>query len=316
MKTKQFVLVLLITLFIYSCEKEEVTIEEINLTEEIAKIETSYKEGDVKIEDSSNLNGKVETVASEEYMEELLRVVEKSFSKQKTYLKSGSTYYTKGVFKNTTCGNYKELEIFMDCEDSGASSFKSGSVGASYVTSGTKNVGFRVCVVDDVLFGPYTNGGTITYNYGVLNLGVQEPGVSRLVRGFDNEDSGNANYAIFDGSYYSGTMGDCHIGSGNPNTQLSFSYYDTYFDNWDNLPYPYTSTSMPNIGFSYYVLADWHTGYIYTDDEDRRNANYCYFEEAWSFPEPAPTPIYYTSGSFDGVLDVGSNTNIHFSKAN
>lgn len=200
----------------------------------------------------------------------------------------------------------------MDCEDRGNNSDEvegNGGTGASSVDN-NGNISLKVCVVDDVYFGPY-----FSKHYGVLNLGVQEPGVSRLVRGFDNEDSGNANYAIFDGSYFSGTMGDCNIGSGNPNTKLSFSYYDQYYDNWDNLPYPYNSNVMPNIGFSYYVLANWHTGYIYSDDEDSGNANYCY-REAWVTPPSSPILNYYNSGTFDGVLGVGSNTTIHLSRAN
>ena len=309
MKTKQFVLVLFAVLFIYSCEKkEEVTIEEINLTEEVAKIETSYKEGDIKIETTFGLNDKVETVADKEYIEELLKVVGKSYSKQKTYLKSVSTYYTKGIFKNTTCGNYKELEIFMDCEDRGNTSAEvegNGGTGASSVDH-NGNVSLKVCVVDDVYFGPYWFN-----HYGILNLGVQEPNVSRLVRGFDNEDSGNANKAWLDGVPYTGTMGDCNIGSTNPNTKLSFTYRDGNCADYANQS-GYNGNYMPNIGFSYYVLANWHTGYIYTDDEDRRNANYWFYDP----PSLNDPPLTVSNGTVDGVLGVGANTTIHLSKVN
>lgn len=290
----------------YSCTKDEVLAEDLNLTDEIAKIETSYKQGYVKVEFTSDSKNIEETVASSEFMKQLMATVADSYSKQKTSLKSGSTYYTKGVFKNTTCGNYQELDIFMDSEDRRCISTKSGSVGTSTV-DGNGNIMLKICIIDDVIFGPVLN-----HHYGILNLGSQEPGVSRLVRGFDNEDSGNNNKAWIDNVEFNGTLGDCNIGSINPNTKLSFSYYDQYYSNED-LPYPWDYNHLPSLGFSYYVLASWGSGWILSDDEDSGNANYCFHERPVS---PSPLTTYYNyNTTFDGVLEVGGNTKMHLSLA-
>lgn len=81
-----FTIYLLTTLFfLFSCEKED----DINssddtntLTEEIQKVETSYKEGDVKLENVNDQDyEKVETSASISLINRIKSELEESYSK-------------------------------------------------------------------------------------------------------------------------------------------------------------------------------------------------------------------------------------------
>lgn len=152
----------------------------------------------------------------------------------------------------------------MDCEDRRPASKQSGWVGSSSVNS-NKNVFLKFCVVSNAYF-EHTNK-----DFAVLSLTTNLPwGVSRIARYFDNEDNNNTNHyhTKYDGQPYKDWFGYCWIGD--RNTRLSFYYY------------PQSSyRPFPSLGISYGVLGRFgsNQGYIYSDDEDNNNANFCYFEK-------------------------------------
>jgi len=283
--------IFVITLFfLISCEKEQDNIEtETSLTEEIGKVETIYQEGDIKIE-NVNEGSKIESDADFSLKDKIRDELEASYSKTHI-LKSGSN--SVGVFKSGSCGSWPVLDVFMDCEDKNPATSTSGWVGDSY-RDGNKNVHLQFCVVDNAYF-EHTN-----VDFAVLNLEGNLPwGISRIARYFDNEDKNNTNSVTYNGSSYSGWLGDCHFGG---NTRLSFYYY------------PKTSShSFPSLGISYGVLGRFGSdqGSIYTDDEDKNNANWCYLD---LFNGSSYNSAY--SGNIANIMDVGRNTRLYISKVN
>lgn len=90
-----------------------------------------------------------------------------------------------GVFKATTCGNYREFVYHMDCQDDGVTSIIGGlSVGATEVGG---NVVFHFCLVEP---GNYGGGTLLLYNY---QWDPSEGNVDVVRRYHDNEDKRNAN---------------------------------------------------------------------------------------------------------------------------
>lgn len=282
----------IVLFFLVSCEEEQDYIEkEISLTEEIGKVETIYQEGDIKIE-TDNEGSKIETDADFSLKDKIRNELEASYSKTRSFLKSGSN--AVGVFKNGSCGSWPVLSIYMDCEDSKGNSSASGWIGDSHVT-GAKNVALLFCVVNNAYF-EHTN-----VDFAVLNLSNKYPhGVSRIFRYFDNEDSKNANQTTYKGSSYSGWFGDSWFGN---NTRLTFYYY----------PKTAYHNPFPSLGISYGVLGQFgsNMGNIYTDDEDKKNANDCHLGlfNGYSF-DSAP------SGNIANIMDVGRNTRLYLSKVN
>lgn len=198
-----------------SCTKEdENPINQTLQSQELAKVETKYQEGQFKYEGPLD-EPKIESQASQELIEKIRVELEKTYTKQISLAKSGGNLVA--VFKDNTCGSYPELVVNMDCEDSSPASYSSGWIGASQVTPTYKNVIFRFCVVNNQYFEQ------TDVDYAVLMLTTTLPsGVSRICRYFDNEDNGNGNWTTYDGSPYSGWFGDCYFGT---NTRLSFYYY-------------------------------------------------------------------------------------------
>jgi len=285
--------IFIITLFfLISCEKDQENIETLNyLTEEIGKIETSYKEGDIKIENINDGN-KIENDADFSLKDKIRNELEASYSKTHTFLKSGSN--TVGVFKSGSCGSWPVLDIFMDCEDNNPQTSTSGWIGDSY-RDGNKNVHFQFCVVNNAYF-EHTN-----IDFAVVNLTANLPwGVSRIARYFDNEDKNNTNSVTYNGNRYSGLFGDCWFGG---NTRLSFYYY----------PKTTYQRPFPSLGISYGVLGRFgsNQGSIYTDDEDKDNKNWCYLE---LFDNSSYSYIKAYSGDIANIMDVGRNTRLYLSK--
>jgi hypothetical protein len=74
--------------FLLSCKKDQNDSNNNTLTNEISKVETIYQEGAIKLENKlSPDSSKIETSADESYKEKIRQDLEKSFSKQITYLK-------------------------------------------------------------------------------------------------------------------------------------------------------------------------------------------------------------------------------------
>jgi hypothetical protein len=311
---KKVVLFTLLAGLLYSCEQTELieteTIDDI--TSEIEKMETIYQKGDIKIENDTSKE-KVETIASSDLMKEIHGNLEKSYSKTTTYSKSSALYIGGyGVFMGNggTCGSLKTLDVFMDCEDSRPATSAYGYTGASRLVG--RNVLLRFCVVGGGTF----SGDNYTKSYGVLNLGYNRITMngSSVTRHFDNEDSRNTNYVRLNGSNISGALGDTNLGGGHTilgekNTRLTFHIF--YSRNGTG--------AFPYLGFSYGLLGNFgygnsNTGNIYLDDEDRRNANFCLFNE-FDHNIGKPKTDRYISTSIPGFMDVGTNTRLRISKA-
>ncbi len=260
--------------FLLSCEKDGNDPTNNSLSNEIKKIETTYKEGAIKLENkiTSGIQ-KVETTADEKYRESIRRELEKSFSKQTTYLKSGSGWV--GVLKNGSCGSYQELNIFMDCEDGNWNTSGSGWIGNNSIdTNGNVNLVF--CVVSQYNFT------RCHFDYAVLDIsGNPLPsGVNGFTRYIDNEDSNNKNKVTLNGTTISGAYGNNYF---NANTTLAFQFYPNngtietdcfqyglgyagiYLHDFGLLAKPQSYTYPSNI---------LNYGSITSDDEDSGNANY------------------------------------------
>lgn len=288
-------------IFLFSCEKEQ-NVNNNTLTEEIGKVETRYQQGDIKLENIVDPNfQKVETSASESYKAKILQDLEKSYSKQTTYLKSAGN--TVGVIKSGgTCGSYVELYMYMDCEDgSGNISAVNGWVGDCERTSGG-NIILRFCVVNGAYF-ERTNS-----DYAVLNLtGLSSwpYGVNYIYRYFDNEDYQNANNFTLNGNALWDTwLGRCYLGA---NTGLGFYHYISNSD----------SPSYPSLGFSYGVFGQFgsNLGSIVTDDEDNGNANTCQ-TASYDYANLRLGTLYDRYTNIPSILNVGNNTTLYVSKVN
>lgn len=266
--------------------------DEALLSDEIQKIETIYKQGDIKYEGFVE-GGNIETNASQAYKDKIKMELEKSYSKQVSYLKNGGNLVA--VFKDGTCGNYAELWVSMDAEDSSPASYYQGYTGDSYVSTPYYNVLLDFCVVDNAYFE------RTDVDYAILTLTTALPvGVSRICRYLDNEDTGNGNLTTYDGSTFSGWFGDCWFGG---NTRLSFFYYPSS-----------SYQSLPSLGIDYGVLGHFgedgtDNGFIYIDDENTRNADWCY-RNLWN--GSGWTSGYI--GNTTNIMDVGSNTKFYISK--
>lgn len=300
-KYVSYAILFLLLVAIGSCKKEnsdEYTEgNNTNLSTEISKIETSYKEGDIKIENKLQPGDtKIETSASAETKEKIRFELEKSVSKQTTYLKSGSNVV--GVIANGSCGQYSTLEIKMDCEDRNFNSSSSGWIGDCSVL-GDGNVVLKFCMVYNAFFERM-----FQMDYAVLDMSTRSMpnGLDEITRYFDNEDKNNINYSKINGVLLPlSQFGQTIIGTSN--TRLGFYYYKSYT----------SGGNFPNLGISYGVLGRFgsYQGSIYTDDEDDGNANWCMLHQ---YQPATGTYIDKTTGNIPNIMDVGSNTRLYFSK--
>jgi hypothetical protein len=319
---KKIKLLIITTIVVFlSCENSDKNLLENSnsLTESVSdledsysKIETEYVEGDIKEETLfSEGDFKNETLADQETLELITAKLNENFSKQVVYNKT-SNLETVGVFKNGTCGSYKELEVFMDSEDSRNASNKVGFTGSSSIDN-RGNVTLSFCIVDNnpfIYIGPTSPFSNITapVSYAVLNINASG-GSYTLNRHFDNEDGGNINKTTYDGS----TINALGSNSFGRNTLLSFKAYGPT----DGQPFnPFLGYPIfPNIGVSYAVLGDVYSnrnystnfGYISSDDEDSSNANYC--DRILS--NGSTTRV---SGSVSNLLIADRNTTMYFTK--
>lgn len=313
--TKGYVFIIL-AVFSIACHQDEVTEMEIqkSITEEITKIETIYNVGDVKIENET-FEEKIESSANETLKKKIWSELGKSYSKTTTYSKTNEINIPgyHGVFKETSCGQYNELAIFMDCEDNRPWTKKYGEyIGASEVDS-KKNVKLKFCLI------PNFPQRSTRYDYGILFLGdnyLNLDGASTIIRTFDNEDSSNTNYYEYNGvkqnneyKVLGGVNGDYPLTYiGGRNTRLTFKYFKGSSSSGD----------FPYIGIPYGVLGQFgdatDKGSIYIDDEDRGNANGCEYKEHIG-GNVYKSFVSVRSGSISTLMDVGGNTELFISKA-
>lgn len=290
----------LVTLF-YSCEKESELNEESNvLTQQLNFVESDYKSECIAIE-ASNLDGKVETVADNLVKQKIKNRLQEITTKERSYLKSNGN--TVGVIMDGSCGNHKELTVFMDCED-GSDNNSDVTTDVGNITRDNEgNIKMHFCAVDGAYFRRTSN------DYAVLCLTSvnPEPGTYKVKRYFDNEDDrGNDNYIIYNGikDKQYGTFGSCYFSN---NTLLSFYHYPKIVG---------STNDYPDIGLStYYVFGDFNNddqGYVHFDDEDDSNANWCTRE--WLYYNTLHSAT--VSGDYSSIMEVDRNTRLYLSVVN
>lgn len=273
-----------------NCKKEKA---ESNVTDQINKIETKLKPNDTKIENQIIGIAKNETDAPAEYKESIKNALENSFSK--ITQKSAGTLV--GVLKNaSTCGSYRELQVYMDCEDYKPNSNKSAGCPSNSYIDGNGNINLYFCVVDGTNFQSVHAG-----SYAVLKLDANSPSSSNKIvkRYFDNQDTNNWQWIIDNGTFISAgtTIGDCTFGQ---NTLLSFYYFPVS-------PIE-TGTTFPDLGISYCALGaiNGHVnGWISSDDEDSSNANWATYWDGTTTNNITNMP---------GIFDGGRNTTLYITQ--
>ncbi|QSQ19145.1 hypothetical protein JY651_27775 [Pyxidicoccus parkwayensis] len=204
----------------------------------------------------------------------------------------GSISYV-GVIPNAAgCPNPADLLTFnMDDEDKKNANSRGGWIGG--ITS-NNNTTWRFCRVDASKFKPLSKDSLRQNHYAVLMLGGSCPtGSLRFSRYFDNEDKNNANWASANFVWAPN--------SSDRNTNLVFCVFRGAGASGA------TMSDMPNLGFSYGVLAasDFSkrlaTGWVHTDDEDSNNQN--------SYGDP-----HGQYGDVSRFITVGSNTTVNLVK--
>lgn len=266
LKTK--ILFFIVALFLFGCQKDEI---QIGITEEIEKIEGFIANYDKVQEELKNGSTEMETRASDAYIAKIIEQLDKAFLEINSTAKVSSRYqgYIGGYLETTSggCGSGSDEFAFkFDCEDG-----EYGSVSGNVLKSsadGNGNVWMYICSVNASLFNRMRNT-----DFALLMLGTELPsGISKFRRNFDTEDSNPANRILFNGVNITGNSTQSYLYSPNivdNNITLYFYFYPMN----SNSPY----TMFPRIGRSYAVFGDRtpteYTPAIYTNDEDRRNAN-------------------------------------------
>ena len=294
MKTKTLpaIPVLFFTCILYSCQKENVTQKDYK--QETDKIETSIAQGVTK--DASYITHfpKQETVASNELKQKIMSAMINSYSK--TNAVPAATSEVFGVFKDGSCGSYRELDIRMDCEDNNPASITKGYTANTSVENG--DIYYQFCLVNDRKNFPQINSG----KYAVLSLDRRQAtnGINiSFDRGFDNEDHNNQNVVYLNGEQQTLPF-DSFAGINiSGNSALSFLLI------LKNASGPVRPPVLTGVS-SYGVLGSFaaQKGYIFSDDEDYRNANSFYSNTA------SESSVY-----FKGVMEFGANTKLYVSKA-
>lgn len=329
-------------LVLSSCNEKEEMVQDNSLASQIEKIETSYVEGSSKKETKENTTTRRSIEKDETFAnDELIRRIEdeliigdsgggggtggsgsggsgSGYVPPKNVVAPTSAIGQVGVFKHTSCGGYPELKVFMDNEDGRNISTVSGDGGAiRFDRNG--NVTITFCIVPSSSFSRH-----LAYEYAVLNVsGSLKHGVSRIDRLFDNEDSNNKNNSKLHtytpwASYpketvasFNGNYGYSNLGG--RNTLLVFDYYKS---GGGNAPAISPLPSIPNL-YKYGALgrfvhnATGYSGYLLTDDEDSRNANYLRvteFNDATNSLKPQ-----VNVGSINGMIEGGGNTKLYIS---
>lgn len=250
-----------------SLQSGEADLNELTQQYEQAKTDVKFgKEGD-------DISPKVETLEdasvieklSREYVTELMNrtAIAKEKVMRSVYSAKGTVV---GVFKVGSCGNYKELTVKLDCEDSRDASSTSGSVGDTSVDS-NGNVDFRFCLTESNRFYP---GGVLLVdhiNYGAYGTGA----MPILVRHHDTEDSNSDNTVSGTDDRYNSretiSLGHTKVSQGDAILAWAFPCTGSYY-------YPLPPLGPSGIQYGLLVLEQASTGTIFCDDEDKGNQNW------------------------------------------
>lgn len=228
------------------------------------------------------------TIADDELMKLLQDSLKTTYSKTRVSTRGYNYIYPfMGVFKVNTCGNYPELQIFMDCEDGGSTNINGGVTDSRLpgtdVSKG-RNITMRFCLVmnDQNDFIPHSTGA-LYFGGGSTSLisengkRISTKGIEFVERWHDNEDHSNINsITITDPlnrkEYGLSMMRDDHRNSMPAPTWVGHSNsFLTWIFNW-GMP-----IKLFNPGFSYGVLTNFKSQAqirIEIDDENGKNSNY------------------------------------------
>jgi hypothetical protein len=291
-KTLTAIQILLVTCIFYSCQKENVTQKDYK--QETDKIETSIASGVTKDESYITHFPKQETEAPTELKQKIMTAMSNSYSKTNAIPAANTEIF--GVFKDGSCGSYRELDITMDCEDNNPASATHGYTGATVVNNG--DIKYRFCLVNDRKNFPQISSG----KYAVLSLDRRQAtnGINiSFDRGFDNEDHNNQNAVSLDGEKQALPFNSFAGVNISGNSGLSFLLI---LRNANAAARPPILAGVTSYG----VLGNFgpQKGYIFSDDEDFQNANSFYSNTASE-----------SSVWFKNIMEFGANTKIYVSKA-
>lgn len=290
--TLHAVKVLLLTVLFYNCQKENVTRNDYK--QETDKIETSIATGAQKDRSYITHFPKRETMASKELKQKIMGAMINSYSKTNAIPAVNNEIF--GVFKDGSCGSYRELDIRMDCEDNNPASATKGYTGSTSVDNG--DIYYQFCLVNDRKRFPQLSSG----KYAVLSLDRHQSvnGINvSFDRGFDNEDHNNQNAVELDGQSQPLPFDSFAGVNVTGNAALSFLLI---LKNSEGPAKPPVLAGVTSYG----VLGSFgeKKGNIFSDDEDFQNANSFYSNTASE-----------SSVFFKGVIEFGSNTKFYVSKA-
>lgn len=275
MKKKMLLLVAIGSFTLMSCENDVISpnVEsEVNLSSDIDQLIANYESSldemndfvikgyvDMSEKDEANPTQQEETTASSEIINYLKANIsyEKAMESSKmTRDVPGFLHYKVGVFKTTSCGNYREFIYHMDCEDGGWTNIDNphNESFATFVDK-NKNIEFHMCVVD----GAYLGGYALCLSPIEVNILVNN-NIMIVERYHDNEDSDNKNNVISDlKPAPDGSIGGSKFGN---NTLLSWIYD------------PIGKGATQPYGISYGVISDAGRVTINIDDENKSNSNW------------------------------------------
>lgn len=304
------VTLVLISFFLFSCEKEQISTDNNSLTKEINAVVTKYNDGGEDKIEFSWYPGfqKNENIINEALAIKVREELEKCYSKQTTYLKSAGN--TVGVIKDGSCGSYQELYIHMDCEDSGGVSGKNGVwTGDSWVNS-SKNVILFFCVVD----GAYFQATDVDYAVLDLSSAGWPTGVSKIRNNMINESNRNINACTQGGTqtadgYSTGGINKKNYWYGDTGVTGTLTLLGLYY-------YPHTTspTAFPSLnGIHYGVFGSFGAsqGNIFVDNED---GAYSWVGISLWDGNGLGAETYPGAGAVGVVRNEGLNTRMYYSK--
>jgi hypothetical protein len=284
--------ILLLSGLFCSCQKENVTHNDYK--QETDKIETSIGVGLTKDRSFITHLPKQETEASTELKQKIMGALVNSYSKTNAISAVNSEIF--GVFKDGSCGSYRELDIRMDGEDNNTASTTKGYTGSTFVDN--RDIYYQFCLINDRTKFPRISSG----KYAVLSLDRHQSTNGTTIsfdRSFDNEDHNNQNAVTLNGEVQPlpfNSFPGINIAG---NSALSFLLM---------LKDPTAAAKPPILAGvnSYAVIGSFGStkGYIFSDDEDFQNANTFYSNTASE-----------SSVWFNGVIEFGANTKMYISKA-
>lgn len=249
-----------LSMLFYSCSQDGLlSLDEKDMLS--AELENVVEQFEESIKDEQTPTTQAEAFASTEELSVIrdsLRNVSSAYMSSKmrvSAVSDGTDFGTPkvGVFKVSSCGDYREFVYLMDCEDGGWSSTE-GKVGTTFA-DGNKNIKFHFCLVP-----------TLDYNGGVLLLSTYQwhpshGNVDVVERYHDNEDNKNTNNVESSG--------------GGPVINNSYPGHCRFSEN-TAFTWRFSERKTANLLINYGVLTNSFTtedGRINIDDENGNNGN-------------------------------------------